>query len=298
VKTLVIRLLRFIGAENFVRDFLSRIRFRTHVPRYKYFRFKWKLTRLVLFKCFSRYFNFSTRNDLDGLREHFRVVETNKNLIRIGSEFDGGYLIPDDLEQVAANVSLGVGTDSNFELALAERGIPSYMADGSVSGPASQSNLFYFRKVFIGEGPNSDWESFERFLTLVREEGDLILSMDIEGGEHDVLADVSDDVLNRFRIITIEFHDLDMIALKVNLSLFKKVILKLTKNHTMVHLHPNTLVQPIAFLGVQIPPVLEITFLRNDRFQSQHIVDELPRSLDKKNASWTREIYLQPEWYK
>ena len=298
MKKRVVTLLRFAGLEMAIRELLVATRRVTHVPRYRAYRFKWKAIRFFAIKFLSSFFNFSSKSDLDYFLSFFRVFSTNKELVRIGSPQDGGYLVPNDLKGIAANISLGVGNDSNFEAALADLGIPSFMADGSVEGPALDRELFDFRKLYIGDGPSGEWVSFEKYLEDVDVYGDLILAMDIEGGEYDVLSDISLDVLRRFRIITIEFHDLDLIFLKNNLVQVLKIVRKLTVEHTMVHLHPNTLVPIVKYLGIDIPPVLEITLLRNDRIERLEEVAFLPNELDRKNAPWTREIYLQPEWYR
>lgn len=298
MKKNALALLSLAGLKEPIRELLVAARRVTHIPRYRAYRFKWKVIRLFAVRFLSTFFNFSSKSDLDYLLSFFRVFSTNRELVRIGSPQDGGYLVPNDLKGIAANISLGVGNDSNFEAALADLGIPSFMADGSVEGPALDSELFHFRKLYIGDGPGEEWVSFEEYLDHVDVYGDLILSMDIEGGEYDVLSDISPNILRRFRIITIEFHDLDLIFLRNNLVQVLKIVRKLTAEHTMVHLHPNTLVPLVKYLGIGIPPVLEITLLRNDRIERLENVAVLPNELDRKNAPWTREIYLQPEWYR
>lgn len=63
-------------------------------------------------------------------------VKTRFPLIRIGSENDGGYLIPNDLYGITACFSPGVDINSSFEKELLKReGIPSHLADYSVDAP-------------------------------------------------------------------------------------------------------------------------------------------------------------------
>ncbi|MEN9528989.1 MAG: hypothetical protein RI932_862 [Pseudomonadota bacterium] len=100
-----------------------------------------------------------------------------------------------------------------LEKDVARRGIPVFMADGSVSGPAEQDQLFHFRKVFIGS------MCTEKFITMLQwiqdclgsGAGDLLLQMDIEGYEYDVLREASDSLIKRFRIVVVEFHELHAI---------------------------------------------------------------------------------------
>jgi hypothetical protein len=65
-----------------------------------------------------------------------RPFDVGYELIRVGDFGDGGYLVPDDLSGIRACFSPGVSKQASFELDMAKRGIPSFMADASVAGPA------------------------------------------------------------------------------------------------------------------------------------------------------------------
>ena len=75
-----------------------------------------------------------------------KPIKIDKELIRLGSIEDGGYLIPDDLDGIEALFSPGVGTSSSIELDCANRGIKAFMADASVDGPVEKHELFNFKK--------------------------------------------------------------------------------------------------------------------------------------------------------
>ncbi len=131
-------------------------------------------------------------------------------LIRFGPDSDGGYLLPDDLEGVVACFSPGVCNTSGFELDCARRGIPVFLADASVDGPAETCQLFQFTKKFIGKASHGDFITLQQWVTesLDEKQGDLLLQMDIEGFEYEVLNSTDEQLLKRFRIIIIEFHNL------------------------------------------------------------------------------------------
>ena len=74
---------------------------------------------------------------LRALIEKLSPVTCGKELIRLGDDGDGGYLLPDDLGGIAACFSPGVGYSSKFEIDVAARGIRVHMADASVDGPAA-----------------------------------------------------------------------------------------------------------------------------------------------------------------
>lgn len=56
-------------------------------------------------------------------------------LRRVGGSADGGYLIPDDLDDLECCFSPGVADTASFEKELYDMGIRSYLADYSVAGP-------------------------------------------------------------------------------------------------------------------------------------------------------------------
>ena len=67
--------------------------------------------------------------------------------IRIGSENDGGYLIPDDLYDIGACYSPGVDVNVSFEKELLiSKNINSHLADFSVNAPPDGFTPLSFTK--------------------------------------------------------------------------------------------------------------------------------------------------------
>jgi hypothetical protein len=61
-----------------------------------------------------------------------KIIDSGYDLIRIGEDSDGGYLVPDILDQIEYCFSPGVGPTSTFEDNLSNFNIKSYLADGTV----------------------------------------------------------------------------------------------------------------------------------------------------------------------
>ena len=159
-----------------------------------------------------------------------RPVGDRHGLIRLGGMGDGGYLIPNDLDEIVACFSPGVFNVSDFELDMAKRGIPCYLADASVEKPPIQNEAFDFEKKFLGVKNEGDFMTLESWIEQKAPTmGDMILQMDIEGAEFDVLIDTSNDILMRFRIIVVEFHGLDRIFSNGGFTLINLVFQKLLK---------------------------------------------------------------------
>jgi hypothetical protein len=239
------------------------------------------------------------REEILNFIRKLKPYATEYPLTRIGPNFDGGYLLPDDLKDIKTCYSPGVGYSSNFELDLAQRGIRSFMADGSVDGPATLHPLFSFEKKFLGD---CDSESHTTLASWINRhtpnDENLILQMDIEGGEYPVLYSTPEEILKRFRIVCIEFHRLHLLWERSSLDHLNVIFDKILRNFTVVHLHPNNYERGYIRDNITIPPVLEITFLRNDRVSKKTNTELFPHPLDFNNGSHFPPFQLPIEWYK
>jgi hypothetical protein len=220
-------------------------------------------------------------------------VKTNRDLIRFGPDGDGGYLIPDDLDEIQACFSPGVSSISGFELQCADLGIDVHMADASVESPAGEHPRFHFRKAFIGDQTEGVFITMDDWMhdSVGDLAGDMILQMDIEGWEFKALNRISDKNLNRFRIIILEVHGLDYL-LNYKIRMFRKLLI----NHTCVHIHPNNCSESTQVGSFSIPRMVEFTFLRNDRISSREFRSDFPHPLDRDNTS-NETIVLPEYWY-
>ncbi|MCW5213676.1 FkbM family methyltransferase [Desulfobulbus sp. TB] len=209
-------------------------------------------------------------------------VNTDSPLIRFGPHGDGGYLIPDDLVGISACFSPGVSTISGFEKDCADCGIKVYLADASVDVPAESHHLFEFSKTFIGGYSKKNFVTLEQWIaqSSVDTDKDFMMQMDIEGFEYEALSPVSVELMKRFRIIVIEFHGLDCLD-KGKTRIFRK----LQKTHTCVHIHPNNCCGFAKLFNLEIPRVMEFTFLRKDRVGRFSYRHDFPHLLDFDNIS-------------
>ncbi len=222
-----------------------------------------------------------------------RPMATDKELIRLGPSGDGGYLVPADLDGIIACFSPGVGSISGFEMDCAKLGMEVFLADASVDAPDKEHDLFNFTKAFIGGSTSGDYITLNQWVSqsIPGKEGDLILQMDIEGYEYDVLQQTQINLLERFRIIVVEFHDLQEMTKQKY-----QVLKKLLKTHLCVHIHPNNYYEPVQLWDLTIPRYMEFTFLRRDRVNSSKLRTEFPHPLDADNTS-NKPLPLPRCWY-
>jgi hypothetical protein len=175
------------------------------------------------------------------------------------------------------------------------------MADFSVESPPLVHPLLSFEKLFIG--PKTDGKTFislEDWVASKQIEGnDLILQMDIEGYEWSVLDSTPPSVLKRFRIIVIEFHDLDeMMTNPLKLHQVEIVFGKLAADFESVHIHANNCCPPLRFRSVKIPRVLEVTFLRKTGLSQTEDRQpaRIPHELDINNLPNRKPVRLTSDW--
>jgi hypothetical protein len=259
----------------------------------------WKSTLVELLA--DRGFSLSRCVDSRRVREfieRLHPVAISKQLIRLGDSGDGGYLAPDDLDDIVACFSPGVDKVATFEQAVIARGIPCFLVDGSVSAPPFSNPLIRFDKKFLGVVENDRTVTMDEWVaTCAPGAGDLLLQMDIEGAEYPVLLNASEEVLKRFRIIIIELHSLDRLIDPVGFALITSALDRLLKHFRVVHIHPNNNVLPLRGAGLTIPRMLEITFLRRDRVQAMGFARQFPHPLDRRNLPNRPDLVLPAEWY-
>lgn len=233
----------------------------------------------------------------------FRNNYVSLNLTRIGDDGDGAYLMPNILEDVSHCFSPGVSDIANFEAELSKTyGIKSFMADASVSQPPFFDENFDFIKKFIGSRTYDDFITLSDWMnsSLDGTERDLILQMDIEGGEYDVLTFESEAILNRFSVMLFEFHSLQGIFDRNFLKMITAIFEKIYSNFSICHVHPNNCCGIASQNGISVPKVIEVTFIRKDLVQNFVSNDELslPHKLDKKNVLDKEDIKMPEFWWK
>ena len=221
-------------------------------------------------------------------------IDNGHELVRVGPASDGSYLLPDDLNGVALNISPGVGETFQFETALLqEYGIPSMMVDASVDCPPNlPKEMEFIEKFVFPQNDSGTGISIAELVSMAtgkwgpRE--DLILQMDIEGAEYEILKYINPEDLLRFRIVSIEFHDME---LWVQNSFYARTLLpvfsKLLEVFDVVHSRANNSSHTFSYKGYFIPSTLELTFHRKDRLISRNGYRSMPSILDFVDESYT-----------
>lgn len=257
-----------------------------------------RFTRSSLLSLGLTYGRTADPRAIERFLEMVRPIETQHELIRLGGDADGGYLVPDDLDGIGACFSPGVSVVARFEEDLAARGIKCFLADASVAAPPVKNDLFDFERKFLGPTSTDEFMTLDDWVDRKAPgESDFILQMDIEGAEYGVLLSASRETLRKFRIIVIEFHGLPRIYDRTGIELISLAFSKLLTDFDPVHIHPNNNGATVKFGKFETPRLAEFSFLRRDRIKSRRYATHFPHHLDRKNVPDRPDLHLPACWY-
>ena len=207
--------------------------------------------------------------------------------IRIGKEYDGGYIIADIPDpKYSLLLSGGVEYDISFEEQFLDKynDIKCYAFDGTIEKmPDTNKNIEFIRK-------NIGFENTEKITNLhdiIDSNNNIFCKMDIEGGEIPWIFSLSVEQMNKFSQIVMEFH---------NPFTFKEheVFKKLNNTHILVHFHPNNCCGVRNHMGIIIPNIFECTYVNKKYFTSTPELnnENIPNDIDMRNVQNNDDIFI------
>ena len=260
------------------------------------------MKKIIRNKINSKGFNLgkaTSKEEVIELIKSLKPYNIGIDLVRLGPNSDSGYLVPDDLNNIEACFSPGCDNKFNFEEDCIKRGMKVFIADKTVE-KENVPDKFEFIEKFVNPTPKKGFLTMDQWVnnSNLKNDSDLLLQMDIEGDEYQNLLNISDKLLDRFRIIVIEFHDLEMLFDSYFFRTAFSAFSRLLKNHTCVHIHPNNNNKIITINNVSIPPMAEFTFIRNDRFNTvKTAVTKFPNKLDMDCIKELDSVLLPKIWF-
>jgi hypothetical protein len=214
-------------------------------------------------------------------------------LIRVGSLNDGGYWTPDVLGKIKKCYSPGYGATKTFEDELSSLGIVSYICDPNFSNIQDLKHNQFFSKFSLAAKDNKQ-ENEKSLQTWIAEtsetnENDFLLQIDIEGGEYQIIESLSDSTLNKFKVILIEIHQLELLFVSENFSKAYNILLdRLAKHHQLVNCQVNNAGGVIRHKYKKFPKVVELSFVSKDLYSSIKVsnVSSLPKLKNSPNLAY------------
>lgn len=208
----------------------------------------------------------------------------NSRKVRVGRNFDGGYVMVDDFEDVDACYSLGINDDVSWDLDMALKGCQIYQYDPTIEALPQQHPNFHWSPLWIG-GSADPKEQRETLEGLVHRNGhddstNLVLKCDIEGAEWPLLQSTPNSVLKQFKQMVFEIHSMGMLAQLEHSDNVRVAIANLVASHHVVHVHANNFSEWTIVGGIPVPETLEITLLRKDSGEFSVSQERFPTRLD------------------
>lgn len=191
-----------------------------------------------------------------------------QDLIFVGPHSDGGYYVPNILDNIDFCFSPGVGDQTLFEINLIKFNIVCYLADGTIEFDNPDPLMIKFINKNIGilnndyEMQLANWVNYYKN-QLIGKKG--ILQMDIEGFEYFAILDTDIDFLsNYFDILIIEFHNFIKYLNNEHLQFLEIVFAKIFKNYYIVNFSDNNFGEYKYFNDFIVPDLIEITFVKKE----------------------------------
>jgi hypothetical protein len=251
-----------------------------------------------LFKLILKKYNKKQQKKVNEFLKKIKIIDSGYELTRIGAATDGGYLIPNILDQIQFCFSPGVGNVSSFEDNLLKFNIPSFLADGTVSYTGKHNFLKKNLNSFDDE-KNITLQSWVNSKIKDKLNNNLLLQMDIEGSEIEVLYQTDTAFLDRFKSIIIEFHNFHDIITPLGLKIYSDIFEKILKTHYIVHIHPNNHSRVLNINKNLITNLIEVTFINKKIAKcTKPICYTIPHKLDQKCAPCLPEIICPEIFYK
>ena len=205
---------------------------------------------------------------------------------RLGKDYDGGYIIA-EIPNIKYTTLLagGIENDISFEEDFINKYTidNAYAFDGTINNLPKEISKITFIKKNIGF---ENTEKITNIHDIIDVNECIFVKMDIDGGEIPWIKSLSDEQMNKFEQIVMEFH----FPFSDNeIDVFDKI----NKNHYLIHFHGNNCCGLRNHNNVDIPNVFECTYLHKKYFINIPDLNKelIPSNLDMKNTG-NGEIYI------
>ena len=198
--------------------------------------------------------------------------------VRVGSKFDGGYVIMQNIVNYDLFVSCGISDNMDFEddFLTQYKNVKCLAFDGTISSmPDNHPRITFIRKN-IGDKNNDSMTTLKEFIEPYK---NVFLKMDIETWEFKWLNSINQNELKKFAQIVIEIHfpftrsesvfktRCGVMNVEKKIELMKKLFI----NHKLFHIHGNSSCGITQIDNKKLPNVLECTLVRNDLISESEI---------------------------
>lgn len=205
------------------------------------------------------------------LGEQTRIKKVlGKQLVRVGKEDDGGYIMIDDFKPGGVAYSFGISDDVSWDMDMSDRGYEIFMYDHTISRLPCEYKGFHFFKKGIADLLDAprELDTLEHYL---EENGHddrsgMILKMDVEGAERGFLNLVGRGTLEKFDQIMFELHGL--LSGKYD-GVILSALKKLNETHEIYHIHANNHGDVAWIEDEPFPELLELSYVKKGLYRTE-----------------------------
>jgi hypothetical protein len=200
--------------------------------------------------------------------EQLKLYDVKSPKVRLGNEWDGGYVVPQlILDSSAALFSYGVGSDISFEIDYVRKtNKPSFSYDHTVEGagiPHDLQNLMMFKKEGLSYQKETDLDTFFTHYEQSGIKEKVFLKMDIEGAEFPFFLNCDMKRLSEIVVgIVVEFHP---VANPRLLQDYFDSLKKINDYFYHCHIHCNNYGGSSSYseynIEITLPHIIEMTFI-------------------------------------
>jgi len=190
--------------------------------------------------------------------------------VRLGPPEDGGYVVNEImLDKSTCLMTYGVGGDMRYEIDYCGRYQKNaYLFDHTIAPGAWKEGRLIFTPEGLGFGPRCK-DVFEHYSDL-NLSGDILLKIDIEGGEYDYFFKTDVAGLSTFTTgILLEIHTTSAPKCR---DAFVGIMERLLQYYMVTHIHGNNHDLCWEFQGYPIPNAFELTLI-NRKYVTTYKLD-------------------------
>lgn len=207
----------------------------------------------------------------------------NFDMVRVGRANDGGYVMCNDFNSDMHAYSFGIDDDNSWDMNIRLLGdISVYMFDHTIKQVPMFCHGLHWERKGIGVSDEKDLLSLASILA---NNGDLhnknlIIKMDIEGTEWDILESLDVHIIDNFRQMLFEFHNMTDISMKEKVIY---VLERLNVTHQVAWVHGNNFVFAEKDQDILMPDSIEVLYVRRDSYDISNNMTEQLFDLDMPN---------------
>lgn len=214
---------------------------------------------------------------------------TYDNKIRLGGDFDGGYIIVDGFEYNVL-ISCNIYGNNSFETDFLNKNIniKCYIYDEKNNKDKDiKNNNIIYKSIFFKKHTNLTVSETEHDLYKVIKNNDKIfLKINLKGEEFNLINNIPLNLLSKISQMVIVFY----YPFKIDkFNVFKKI----NRTHYLIHFHPHNFYSTKNINGIIVPEVFECTYINKNIIPKPELNNiNIPCELDKKNCKKKDDIYL------